>query len=59
MRKKGLLRKLTLWLTLELGALMGVPIRPDEIEKLMRAANQAKVVRSIPDDDAKRPVRPY
>ena len=55
--KTSLLRKLALWVTLELGALMGVPIRPDEIEKLMRAANQAKVIRSIPDDEAKRPGR--
>ena len=54
MRTTSLLRKLALWLTLELGALMGVPIRPDEIERLMRTASQAKIVRSLPDDQAKR-----
>jgi hypothetical protein len=51
MRKPGLLRKLALWLSLEIGALMGVPIRPDEIERLMRTAAETKVVRAIPDDE--------
>jgi hypothetical protein len=51
MRKLALLRKLALWLTLEMGALLGIPIRPDEIEKLMRTAAETKIVRSIPDDE--------
>jgi hypothetical protein len=50
----SILRKLCLWLTLEMGALIGVPIRPDEIERLMRAATEAKIVRSIPEDESKR-----
>jgi hypothetical protein len=50
MFKSKLMRKLFFWLALEMGALMGVPVRPDQIEKLMRIAGETKVVRSIPDD---------
>jgi hypothetical protein len=54
MCKTSLLRRLALWLTLEIGAFMGLPIRPDEIERLMRTACQAKIIRSLPDDETKR-----
>jgi hypothetical protein len=52
MCKTSLVRKLALWLALELGALMGMPIRPDEIDRLIGTASEAKIVRSLPDDEA-------
>jgi hypothetical protein len=35
---------------LEFGALIGLPMRPDEIEELMQTMNQPKIVRTIPDE---------
>ena len=42
-RKK--LGKLMLLGMLEVGALAGAPIRPEEIEKLMNVMNQTRIVR--------------
>lgn len=51
--KKGWLRKLLFLATLEMGALIGIPIRPDEIEKLMRNMHQPKIERVNPDKGEK------
>jgi len=37
------LRKLLLCTVLEIGALMGVPMRPEEIDRLMRTSGQITV----------------
>jgi len=55
---QGLLAKLLLYLTLELGALVGVPMRADEIEELTRLMNGTQVVRLVerePDGDPPEP----
>ncbi|HMC59643.1 MAG TPA: hypothetical protein VKJ01_10660 [Candidatus Solibacter sp.] len=43
MFKNRQLRKVLLCLGLEVAALMGAPIRPDEIEDLLRNAQQAGI----------------
>jgi hypothetical protein len=40
MSLKKCLGKALIYLVLEIGALTGVPVRPDEIEQLMRIADQ-------------------
>jgi hypothetical protein len=47
---KRKLRSLLLCSTLALGSLMGVPMRAEEIEALLRAMNQPKIARTIPDE---------
>jgi hypothetical protein len=49
---KKSLGKVLICLCLEVGALMGVPMRPDEIEQLMKIADQkiAYVIRSEEGD---------
>lgn len=47
------LRTIILCFVLELGALSGVPMRPNEIEDLMRTLNQPKVAHTIPDERKK------
>jgi hypothetical protein len=47
------LRTILLCLVLEMGALTGVPMRPEEIEELMHTMNQPKVVHTIPDESEK------
>ena len=47
------LRTIILCFVLELGALSGVPMRPNEIEDLMRTLNQPKVAHTIPDESKK------
>jgi hypothetical protein len=47
---KHLLRTLLVCLPLGLGSLMGVPMRPEEIEELMHNLNQPKITITIPDD---------
>jgi len=44
MARRNLWRKLLLFGLLELGAVCGVPIRPDEIERLSRSMNGTVVV---------------
>jgi hypothetical protein len=39
-----------LCLPLLVGSLVGVPMRPDQIEELMLRMNQPKIVHVIPDD---------
>ena len=47
---KHRLRALLLCLPLLLGALGGMPMRPEEIEELMHAMNQQKIVVTVEDD---------
>ena len=47
------LRTILLCLVLEMGALTGVPMRPEEIEELMHTMNQPKVAHTIPDEHEK------
>ena len=44
------LRKVLLCLGLELAALIGAPVRPDEIEDLLRNSRQARIEFSIRED---------
>ena len=51
---KGRLRLLLLCGVLEMGALAGVPMRPDDLEKLMAMVSRPKIVqmqRDEADDD--------
>ena len=48
---KGKLRMIFLYLPLLAGALSGVPMRPEDMEKLMAAMNQQKIVYVIPKDE--------
>ena len=49
MRKR--FRKVLLCLVLGLGSQLGVPMRPDEIEELMRNMNEPKIVRKFAEED--------
>jgi hypothetical protein len=40
-------------LALGLGSLMGLPMRPDEIEELMRTMNESVIETTIPDESDK------
>jgi hypothetical protein len=46
-------RALLLGMTLLMGAFGGVPMRPDEIEEIMRSMNQPRVEYTIPDESDK------
>jgi hypothetical protein len=45
------LRVLLVCLTLEMGVLEGVPVRPDEIQELMDQMNQPKVAHVLPSEN--------
>ncbi len=47
---KHKLRMLCLYLPLLAGALSGVPMRPEDMERLMEAAHQARIEHVIPDE---------
>jgi hypothetical protein len=49
MRRRWRWRGLVLCAVLELGLLAGVPMRPDEIARLMRWLGQPRAERSDPD----------
>ncbi|HEV8631617.1 MAG TPA: hypothetical protein VGV61_14965 [Thermoanaerobaculia bacterium] len=51
MARKNALAKIFLYGMLELGALAGVPIRPDDIEALARQMNGTQVVELRKRDD--------
>ena len=60
MRVPARLRTILVCSMLEFAALLGLPMRPEEIEELMRTMNQPKLARTIPneadrDDDGKPP----
>ena len=50
MSLKDRLRKIALCITLEAGLIMGVPMRPEEIEELMHCMSQPEIVRTIPEE---------
>jgi hypothetical protein len=43
------LRTIFLCTTLEFAALMGMPMRPEEIDELMHTMNQPKLAHTIPE----------
>jgi hypothetical protein len=45
------LRVLVVCLALELGVLVGVPMRPDEIQELMHQMNQPTLAHVLPTED--------
>ena len=47
------MRSLFLCMVLELGLMAGVPMRPEEIARLMRWMAGPRVEQANPDDDAK------
>ena len=49
LRKK--LRVLLACAALEMGVMMGVPMRPDQIKELMNQMNQPTVARALPADE--------
>jgi hypothetical protein len=50
MRVPSRLRTLLVCAMLEYAAMMGSPMRPEEIEELMRQMNQPKLAHVIPDE---------
>ena len=44
------LRTVVVCVVLEFGAMIGVPMRPEEIEALMRTMNQPQVAHTLPDE---------
>jgi len=44
------LRTLLVCTVLEFGAMIGLPMRPGEIEALMQTMNQPKIAHALPDD---------
>lgn len=53
MSLKKILGKLLIYGILELGALAGVPMSPEQIEKIMQVMNRIKVVHVLKMDDPK------
>jgi len=61
MAQRHWLAKILMFLVLETGALVGVPMRPDQIEELTRILNQTAVVnvqRREDDGDGEPPTVP-
>jgi hypothetical protein len=44
-------RRILLLLVLSVGSQMGLPMRPEEIEELMRTMNQPKLVRKFAEEE--------
>jgi hypothetical protein len=53
MSLRRILGKLLIYGILEMGALAGVPMSPEQIEKIMQVMNRIKVVHVIKTDDPK------
>ena len=49
MPQRRWLAKVLMFATLELGAMAGVPMRPDQIEELTRLMNKTRVVLAAPE----------
>ena len=49
-RVRQRLRTILVCGVLEFGALIGLPMRPREIEELMHTMNQPKIVHTVPDE---------
>jgi len=47
------LAKVLLFGVLQMGALAGVPMSPEQIEKVMNAMNRPKIVQTMKKDDPK------
>lgn len=45
------LRTIFVCLTLEVGVLFGVPMKPEEIQKLLRDMNQVTVAETLPEEE--------
>lgn len=45
------LRVLVVCLALEMGVLVGVPMRPDEVQELLNQMNQPKVAHVLPTEN--------
>ncbi len=50
MAKKRRFATILTYLTLELGAMMGVPVRLDQIEEMTRLLNKAQIVHVVRED---------
>lgn len=48
----GRFRRFFLCAVLELGVLVGVPMRPDEVVRLMQSLSRPQAARESPDDEA-------
>ena len=48
---KNILARILVLAVLQLGALAGVPMRPDEIEKLMNVMHRTKIEHVVKKDD--------
>jgi hypothetical protein len=53
MSLRKILGKVLIFGVLELGALAGVPMSPEQIEKIMQVMNRTKVVHVLKMDDPK------
>ena len=49
-RVRQRLRTILVCCVLEFGAVIGLPMRPEEIEALMQTMNQPTIVHTIPDE---------
>jgi len=50
MRRPGRFSRLFLCVFLQFGALAGLPMRPEQIEELMRMLSQPKLAHVLPDE---------
>ncbi len=50
MRLKSRFRKLVFCALLGLASIFGAPLRPEEVEELMKRMNQPKIAHTLPDD---------
>jgi hypothetical protein len=51
-RVRQRLRTVFVCFVLEFGALIGLPMKPEEIEELMHMMNQPKIAQTTPDDES-------
>lgn len=51
-KKRGRFRELLLCFVLQGGVLLGVPMRPDEIQKLMQSLSGPVIEQVVKDDDS-------
>lgn len=57
-RKKSRFKTISLYMILELGALLGVPMRPDDVERMTRQLNNAVVLVEEEDERQGDPPEP-
>jgi hypothetical protein len=51
LRRSGRLSRVLLCVCLEFGALAGIPMRPEQIEDLLRMLGGPEVVEALPEED--------